>query len=45
MNDYSYEGFNGLARHQPLIALTATICLLSLAGIPLSVGLVVNFIC
>ena len=43
MNDYSYEGFNGLARHQPLIALTATICLLSLAGIPLSVGFLGKF--
>ena len=38
MNDYSYEGLNGLAKHQPLLALTTTICLLSLAGIPLTVG-------
>lgn len=43
MNDYSYEGFNGLAKHQPLLALTTTICLLSLAGIPLSVGFLGKF--
>ena len=43
MSDYSYEGFNGLAKHQPLLALTTTICLLSLAGIPLTVGFLGKF--
>ena len=38
LNDYSYEGFNGLARKEPVLALTATISLLSLAGIPLTGG-------
>jgi len=43
MNDYSFEGFNGLAKHQPLMALTTTICLLSLAGIPLTLGFLGKF--
>jgi len=38
MKDYTYEGFNGLARQQPLVAATCTIFLLSLAGIPLTGG-------
>lgn len=38
MNDYTFEGFNGLAKKQPLIALVLTVCLLSLAGIPLTAG-------
>ncbi len=38
MNDYTYEGFNGLAKKEPVLALTATICLLSLVGIPLTGG-------
>jgi NADH-quinone oxidoreductase subunit N len=38
MKDYTYEGFNGLAKKEPVLALTATICLLSLAGIPLTGG-------
>ncbi len=43
MTDYSFEGFNGLAKHQPLLALTTTICLLSLAGIPLTLGFLGKF--
>lgn len=43
MGDYSYEGFNGLAKHQPLLAFTTTICLLSLAGIPLTAGFLGKF--
>jgi NADH-quinone oxidoreductase subunit N len=43
MSDYSYEGFNGLAKHQPLLAFAATVCLLSLAGIPLTVGFLGKF--
>jgi NADH-quinone oxidoreductase subunit N len=38
MNDYTVDGFNGLAKRQPVLALTATIFLLSLTGIPLTAG-------
>jgi len=38
MKDYTFEGFNGLARQHPLLALTCTIFLLSLAGIPATAG-------
>jgi NADH-quinone oxidoreductase subunit N len=38
MNDYNIEGFNGLAKQQPVLAFTATIFLLSLTGIPLTAG-------
>jgi NADH-quinone oxidoreductase subunit N len=43
MNDYTFEGFNGLAKQQPLLALATTICLLSLAGIPLTAGFLAKF--
>jgi NADH-quinone oxidoreductase subunit N len=43
MNDYTIEGFNGLGKQQPLLALTATIFLLSLTGIPLTVGFTAKF--
>ena len=38
MKDYTYEGFNGLARHEPLLAALTTVFLLSLTGIPLTAG-------
>lgn len=38
MKDYTIDGFNGLSKSQPLIALTAVIFLLSLTGIPLTAG-------
>jgi NADH-quinone oxidoreductase subunit N len=38
MKDYSFEGFNGLAKQEPLVALALCIFLLSLAGIPLTAG-------
>ncbi len=38
MNDYTIDGFNGLAKQQPVLGLTATIFLLSLTGIPLTAG-------
>lgn len=38
MKDYTFEGFNGLAKKQPLLAAANTIFLLSLAGIPLTAG-------
>jgi len=38
LKDYTIDGFNGLAKHQPVMAITATIFLLSLTGIPLTAG-------
>ncbi len=38
LKDYTYEGFNGLGKSHPLYAITATVCLLSLAGIPVTSG-------
>jgi NADH-quinone oxidoreductase subunit N len=38
LKDYTFDGFNGLAKQHPVLAFTATICLLSLAGIPLTGG-------
>lgn len=43
MNDYTIDGFNGLGKQQPLLALTATIFLLSLTGIPLTAGFLGKF--
>ena len=43
MNDYTIEGFNGLAKQQPVLAVTATIFLLSLTGIPLTAGFQAKF--
>lgn len=38
MKDYTFDGYNGLAKKQPLVAATNTVFLLSLAGIPLTAG-------
>lgn len=38
MNDYTIDGFNGLGKQQPVLAVTATVFLLSLTGIPLTAG-------
>ena len=38
LKDYTFEGYNGLGRTQPLLALANTVFLLSLAGIPLTAG-------
>ncbi len=38
MKDYTFDGYNGLGKSQPLLAAVNTICLLSLAGIPLTAG-------
>jgi NADH-quinone oxidoreductase subunit N len=43
MNDYTFDGFNGFARQQPVLAATTTIFLLSLAGIPLTGGFLSKF--
>jgi NADH-quinone oxidoreductase subunit N len=38
MSDYTFDGFNGLAKKQPVLAFANAIFLLSLAGIPLTAG-------
>jgi NADH-quinone oxidoreductase subunit N len=38
MKDYTFDGYNGLAKQQPLLAAANTIFLLSLAGIPATAG-------
>ncbi|MBI2729466.1 MAG: NADH-quinone oxidoreductase subunit N [Sphingobacteriales bacterium] len=43
MKDYTFEGFNGLAKQQPLVAFLTTIFLLSLAGIPLTAGFLAKY--
>ncbi|MBD0297043.1 MAG: NADH-quinone oxidoreductase subunit N, partial [Flavisolibacter sp.] len=43
MRDYTFEGFNGFARQEPVIAATMVVFLLSLAGIPLTAGFLSKF--
>ncbi|MEI9946151.1 MAG: NADH-quinone oxidoreductase subunit N [Chitinophagaceae bacterium] len=43
LSDHSFEGFNGLAKQQPAVAVTLTIFLLSLAGIPMTAGFLAKF--
>jgi NADH-quinone oxidoreductase subunit N len=43
MTDFTFAGFNGLAKQQPLVAATVTIFILSLAGIPLTAGFMAKF--
>ncbi len=43
MKDYTIDGFNGLAKEQPVLAITATVFLLSLTGIPLTAGFQAKF--
>jgi proton-translocating NADH-quinone oxidoreductase, chain N len=38
MKDYTFEGFNGLAKYHPVLAATNAIFLFSLAGIPATAG-------
>jgi NADH-quinone oxidoreductase subunit N len=38
LNDYTIDGFNGLVKQQPILAVTAAIFLLSLTGVPLTAG-------
>jgi NADH-quinone oxidoreductase subunit N len=38
MKDYTFDGFNGFAKTQPVLAATNAVFLLSLAGIPLTAG-------
>ncbi|MBI5372634.1 MAG: NADH-quinone oxidoreductase subunit N [Sphingobacteriales bacterium] len=43
MSDYTFDGFNGLSRGEPLVAGALTVFLLSLAGIPLTAGFMAKF--
>ena len=43
LKDYTYDGFNGLARTEPLLAFATTIFLFSLAGIPLTGGFMAKY--
>src|SRR5215203_5649827 len=43
MKDYTFEGFNGFAKQQPVLAATMVTFLLSLAGIPLTAGFLSKF--
>lgn len=43
MKDYTYDGFNGLAKKEPVLAFFTTIFLLSLAGIPLTGGFMAKY--
>src|SRR5690606_12172236 len=38
LKDYTYDGFNGLAKKEPFMAFVAAVSLMSLAGIPLTAG-------
>jgi NADH-quinone oxidoreductase subunit N len=43
LKDYTYDGFNGLAKTEPFLAFVATIFLFSLAGIPLTGGFMAKY--
>lgn len=43
LKDYTYDGFNGLAKKDPALAFFTTIFLLSLAGIPLTGGFMAKY--
>lgn len=43
MKDYTYDGFNGLARREPTLAFVTTIFLFSLAGLPLTGGFMAKY--
>jgi NADH-quinone oxidoreductase subunit N len=43
LKDYTYDGFNGLAKKEPLVAFFTTVFLLSLAGIPLTGGFMAKY--
>ena len=43
MKDYTFEGFNGLAKTNPVLAFTNAVFLLSLAGIPATAGFMAKF--
>jgi NADH-quinone oxidoreductase subunit N len=44
MKDYTFEGYNGLGKTQPVLAAANTVFLLSLAGIPLTAGFFAKYL-
>jgi NADH-quinone oxidoreductase subunit N len=44
MKDFTFEGYNGLGKTQPVLAATNTVFLLSLAGIPLTAGFFAKYL-
>jgi NADH-quinone oxidoreductase subunit N len=43
MKDYTFDGFNGMGKHHPVLAATNTVFMLSLAGIPATAGFMAKF--
>lgn len=43
LKDYTYDGFNGLARSNPLLAAVTAVFIFSLAGIPLTGGFMAKY--
>lgn len=43
LKDYTFDGFNGLAKKDPLLAGVTTVFIFSLAGIPLTAGFMAKF--
>ncbi len=43
LKDYTYDGFNGLAKSNPTLAFTTAIFIFSLAGIPLTGGFMAKY--
>src|SRR5690606_1475571 len=43
MSDLTIEGFNGMIKQQPLLAVCGAVFLLSLTGIPLTAGFLAKF--
>lgn len=43
LKDYTYDGYNGLAKHHPALAAANTVFILSLAGIPATAGFMAKF--
>lgn len=43
LKDYTYDGFNGLAKKDPLLAFAASVFIFSLAGIPLTGGFMAKY--
>lgn len=43
LKDYTYDGYNGLAKKQPLLALMMTLFLFSLVGIPATAGFMAKY--
>jgi NADH-quinone oxidoreductase subunit N len=43
LKDYTYDGFNGLAKNNPVLALVTAVFIFSLAGIPLTGGFMAKY--